>query len=370
MRSRGHSRGMVEGPLSLAARIHALDSEDMFGHVSRFVDDLEAALVAVDDRTSPWLAELRTRTWAGVLCLGMGGSAAGGSFLSSLADHDGAIPVLSHADAALPGWVSAEWLVLATSYSGNTAETLSATRTAIERGLTVVVVATGGELAGLAETHAHVHLVGAPGGQPPRSAFGHIFGRQVALMRSLGLLPAGQDDAGMLQRLRLASQRHDPRDGDEGGVEALSEALLERSVALLGPTELAPVLTRFKNQLNENSGRFARVGVVPEMNHNEVVAWGGTGDVADPTVADQAVLLLTWRGLQPEVRSRIGWMVQHLETEAAWQLAGEGESLLEVMLYHSIVMDWISVTLAVHAGKDPTSIGPISSLKAHLAEHS
>ena len=97
---------MVEGPLSLAARIHALDSEDMFGHVSRFVDDLEAALVAVDDRTCPWLAELRTRTWAGVLCLGMGGSAAGGSFLSSLADRDGTIPVLSHADAALPGWVS------------------------------------------------------------------------------------------------------------------------------------------------------------------------------------------------------------------------------------------------------------------------
>ena len=44
---------MVEGPLSLAARIHALDSEDMFGHVSRFVDDLEAAFSAVNERTCP-----------------------------------------------------------------------------------------------------------------------------------------------------------------------------------------------------------------------------------------------------------------------------------------------------------------------------
>ena len=173
----------------------------------------------------------------------------------------------------------------------------------------------------------------------------------------------------MFDRLRAASRLHDPRGNDEGGVQALAEALLDRSVALLGPTELAPVLTRFKNQLNENSGRFARIGVVPEMNHNEVVAWGGTGDVADPTVADQAVLLLTWRGMQAEVRSRIAWMVQHLETEAAWQLVGEGSSLLEAMLYHSIVMDWLSVTLAVLAGKDPTSIGPISSLKAHLAQH-
>ena len=123
-------------------------------------------------------------------------------------------------------------------------------------------------------------------------------------MRSLSLLPAGQTMQACCRAARsLTTPR--PRDGDEGGVEALSEALLERSVALLGPTELAPVLTRFKNQLNENSGRFARVGVVPEMNHNEVVAWGGTGDVADPTVADQAVLL-TWRGLQPEVRSASG----------------------------------------------------------------
>ncbi len=365
---RGHSQAMVDEPLSLAARIHALDSEDMFGHVSRFVDDLEAAFSAVNERTCPWLADLRARPWAGVLCLGMGGSAAGGAFLSTLADQDGTVPVMSHADAALPHWVTSDWLVLATSYSGNTAETLSATRTAMAHGMTVVVLATGGELAGLAETHDHVHLVGAPGGQPPRSAFGHIFGRQVGLLRSLGILPSGQDDASMFERLRAASQHHDPRAGDQGGVEALADALLERSVALLGPTELAPVLTRFKNQLNENSGRFARVGVVPEMNHNEVVAWGGTGDVADPTVADQAVLLLTWRGVQPEVRSRIAWMVQHLETEAAWQLAGEGSTLLEVMLYHSIVMDWISVTLAVLAGKDPTSIGPISSLKAYLAE--
>jgi len=360
---------MVEGPLSLVARIHALDSEDMFGHVGRFVDDLQSAFLAVNDQTCPWLPDLRARAWAGVLCLGMGGSAAGGSFLSSLANDDGPLPVLSHADAALPCWVTSDWLVLATSYSGNTAETLSATRTAIAHGFTVVVVATGGELAGLAETHDHVHLVGAPGGQPPRSAFGHIFGRQVSLLRSLNLLPQGQEDAGMFDRLRAASRLHDPRDNDEGGVAALAEALLERSVALLGPTELAPVLTRFKNQLNENSGRFARIGVVPEMNHNEVVAWGGTGDVADPTVADQAVLLLTWRGMQAEVRSRIAWMVQHLETEAAWQLVGEGPTLLEAMLYHSIVMDWLSVTLAVLAGKDPTSIGPISSLKAHLAQH-
>ena len=369
MRNRASKGGMVEGPLPLPARVNALDSEDMFGLVRRFVDDLEGAFGAVNDRTCPWLADLRSRPFSGLLCLGMGGSAAGGSFLSALADHSGSVPVISHTDAFLPRWVTSDWLVLATSYSGNTAETLSATRTAIAKGLTVVVLATGGELAGLAETHEGVHLLGAPPGQPPRSAFGHIFGRQVTLMRRLGLLPEEKDEAGLIARLRAASARLDPLAGPEGGVEALAEALLDRSVALLGPTELAPVLTRFKNQLNENAARFARIGVVPEMNHNEVVAWGGTGDVADPTVPDQAVLLLSWGGLQSHVKARNAWMVQHLETEAAWQLVGEGATLLEAMLYHCIVMDWLSVTLAILSGKDPTSIGPIASLKASLADH-
>lgn len=369
MRTRASTGSMVEGPLPLPARVNALDSEDMFGLVRRFVDDLEGAFGAVNDRTCPWLADLRSRPFSGLLCLGMGGSAAGGSFLSALADHSGSVPVISHTDAFLPRWVTSDWLVLATSYSGNTAETLSATRTAIAKGLTVVVLATGGELAGLAETHEGVHLLGAPPGQPPRSAFGHIFGRQVTLMRRLGLLPEEKDEAGLIARLRAASARLDPLAGPEGGVEALAEALLDRSVALLGPTELAPVLTRFKNQLNENAARFARIGVVPEMNHNEVVAWGGTGDVADPTVPDQAVLLLSWGGLQSHVKARNAWMVQHLETEAAWQLVGEGATLLEAMLYHCIVMDWLSVTLAILSGKDPSSIGPIASLKASLADH-
>ena len=83
MRTRASTGCMVEGPLPLPARVNALDSEDMFGLVRRFVDDLEGAFGAVNDRTCPWLADLRSRPFSGLLCLGMGGSAAGGSVTRS-----------------------------------------------------------------------------------------------------------------------------------------------------------------------------------------------------------------------------------------------------------------------------------------------
>ena len=361
-------RAMDATPLPLEAAVAALDSEGMFGYVAGFVDDLEAALSSVDEDAVPWLSSIREQPWSGLLCLGMGGSGAGGAFLASLAAHKGSIPIVAHSDARLPSWADERWLVMATSYSGNTAETLAAVREALDRGMTVLVLSSGGELAGMAETNEGMHLIGVPSGQPPRSAFGHLFGRQLAVARSLGLLPNdGGNDEAMLARLRAASMGHDPRATPSGGVDELAMELLERPVALLGPTELAPVLTRFKNQLNENAGRFARIGVVPEMNHNEVVAWGGPGWFSDPFSDTHAVLVLTWPGMQPEVKARIDWGVKHLRTQAAWVLQGEGASLLEVMLHHCVVMDWISVTLAVRGGKNPTSIGPIDGLKEHLA---
>ena len=102
------------------------------------------------------------------------------------------------------------------------------------------------------------------------------------------------------------------------------------------------------------------------MNHNESVAWGGVGSDGDPNASEQALLLLTWHGMHPRVQQRLDWMVAHASTETAWNLAGEGTSLLECLLYHCLVMDWLSITLAFLHGKDPAAIAPINALKAHL----
>ncbi|HJM55445.1 MAG TPA: SIS domain-containing protein [Poseidonia sp.] len=345
-----------------------LDSKNMLGYVKAFVEDLEGGFEAVNFEAFPWLEELQKVPWTGVLCLGMGGSAAGGEFLSTLAAHHGNRPIMVQRDYDLPAWFDASWLVLATSHSGNTEETVQATEKALNLGATVIVIATGGILAGLAETSEHCHLIPSIGGQPPRTAFGHIFSRQLASMEILGILPNQQIEQRrtMLDRLAQINRQFDVLSDPEGDIALLAATMMDHPLSVVGPTELTPALNRFKNQVNENAARFMRVGVLPEMNHNESVAWGGVGEHADSTNEDHVLLFLTWSQMHPRVQQRLNWMVAHSPTELAWNLTGEGESLLEVLLYHCIIMDWLSVTLALLHGKDPEAIAPIISLKDYL----
>jgi len=353
---------------SLVELAEELDNGGMIGYTRAFVQDFRQGLNHVSLERFDWMNQLANKKWAGILCLGMGGSAAGGEFLSALASFQGTIPVQVQRDYTLPAWWNPTWLIVATSHSGNTEETLEATETGLKSGATVVVISTGGILAGLPELYTNCYLVPSIGGQPPRSAFGHIFSRQLGLLRHLGVLPMPHDgaDEAMLQRLQKAMDGFDLLNDPEGDIAQLAMCMVERPIALLGPTELTPVLNRFKNQLNENAARFARVGIVPEMNHNESVAWGGVGDDRDASGIDHVLLLLTWKGMHNRVQRRMDWMIAHAATDYAWKIEGEGATLLESMLHLCILTDWISLALSFLHGKDPASIGPISALKDHL----
>ncbi len=114
-----------------------LDASDMLGHIRNFPADLANTWAASES----WdLSAIENASFNGVVCLGMGGSASGGDFLSCLSDADGCLPFVAHRGYGLPAWVSEKWLVLATSYSGNTEETLDSVEAA--RGL-------GGSVCGL-----------------------------------------------------------------------------------------------------------------------------------------------------------------------------------------------------------------------------
>ena len=348
----------------------ALDSEDMIGFTRAFVEDIRKGFNAVNVDRYPWIEEIGNGQWQGVLALGMGGSAAGGDFLSCICDLKGSIPVVVQRDYVIPAWWNEQWLVIATSHSGNTEEAIEATEIALKLGATVIVISTGGILSGLAELHYNCYLIPSIGGQPPRSAFGHIFARQLALFRCLGIIPDDHDDQAMLTRLQAVVEEYDFITNQESDLLELIAYMETQPIALLGPSELNPALIRFKNQLNENSARFARIGVYPEMNHNESVAWGGVGDDADFNIGENVILFLTWNGMHSRVLKRLEWMIAHTPSDMAWRIHGEGETLLEALLHLCIVMDWLSIALGLVHGKDPSSIGPIISLKKFLANQS
>ena len=159
---------MDEDSIDIESLLNSLDTQGMAGFTQAFFTDFERGMNAVNNEHLPWLSELQKQPWDGVLCLGMGGSAAGGDFLSTLSNQDGETPFITHRDYTIPSWWNASWLVLATSHSGNTEETLHATEAALKQGATVIVIATGGVLAGLCELYENCFLIPSIGGQPPR----------------------------------------------------------------------------------------------------------------------------------------------------------------------------------------------------------
>jgi len=329
------------------------DKSDMAGHTRQFVDDLEAAMAASIEVDADM-------DWSGVLCLGMGGSGAGGMFLSALADSAGGLPFVVWRDYGLPSWWGPDWLVIATSYSGNTEETLDGVRAALEGGGVVVGICSGGKLEDMLSQSEDALCLNVPGGQMPRSAFGHLLGTQLAACWALGILERPNEDglSEMISRLRAASESADLAAGN-GRIAAIAQGMAKYDIGIVSTGEMHAAGVRFANQLNENADRFARAVALPEMNHNELVAWGREPE-------GQALLYLASPESSPRVRARLGWMMENIDAGDSWLLECDGESLLESLLIAAHITDWVSIAVAVQAGLDPSQMDPIVGLKEHL----
>ena len=346
--------------VSFSQLAEELDASGMLGHLRNFPQDLARAWKAAEE----WdLSAIENQQFSGVICLGMGGSASGGDFLASLSDADGCLPFVTHRGYDLPTWVSERWLVLSTSYSGNTEETIDATEAAIGLGCSVVGMSSGGALQTLLENSNQIWIE-LPGGQPPRSAFGHIFGAQVALSWKLGITSPPDDLDSMIERLVEAVEACDFTDSEgDDVIGEMAESIMNRNVSVLATQSLAPTAYRAVCQLNENGGIFARGHVIPEMNHNEIVAWG-----EEKAAENQSLLIFTWDGTHQRNEMRLDWYLDNITVEPTWGLMCEGESHLEALLYAVILMDWLSCAVALLRGKDPTAIGPIVGLKEFLSQ--
>lgn len=345
------SNGFDHG--SLLAAVGELDTEDMLGHLRNFPDDLVAQWT---------IDEPRRATPPHLFCLGMGGSAAAGDFLASLADSNGAVSVATIRDYGLPAWAGDGALYIATSYSGNTEETLASTQLALTQGkgageANCVTISSGGKLAEMGEN------ISVPGGQPPRSAFGHLFGALTRIAAASGVIDdfSGWGEDGTIEGVRDAVAEFDFVNNPDSPALTIARTLLNKEIGIISANELGCAGTRLANQLNENGGIFARATTLPEMNHNEIIAW------TDPAAKEsQAMILLTWDGMHERVAERVDWMTESVAVDIVWKLHCEGDSLLQSMLYACVAMDWISCAVAILRGKDPSAIGAIRNLKEHL----
>ncbi len=340
-----------------------LDPQDMRGAIRAFPDHLDEG----------WqrgaAAEgfgLDARRFSGVVVCGMGGSAIGGDLVRTLAEPDAPVPMAVVRGYDLPAWVDEKALVVASSYSGGTEETLSCFEQARARKATVVVIASGGEIMRHAGRDG-LSSIEIPGGLQPRAALGYSLGALLRLARAMGLLKLADDhyaEALEAARVRAADYARDDRANYAFEIAKSFDGHLP--VIYSGVGLLEAVNMRWRTQLHENAKHPAVGNLFPELDHNEIM---GFESAPDEIARRMSVVVLRDRGDHPQIRRRFD-VTRDLVARrvAAWrEVETEGNARLARMLSLVQLGDSASFWLAVRKGVDPTPVESIQQLKRQLA---
>ena len=301
-----------------------------------------------------------------IVVLGMGGSAIGGDLVSALALDEARAPVLVCRDYNLPRYVDGETLVIASSYSGMTEETLSAFQQAIERGAKNLAVTTGGRLKSLCQSRGVPAFIFDYRSQP-RAAFPFSFLAILGILHNLGLLRVGPDKAkeafSSLEKVSAKINEEVPL--AQNPAKSLARKLQGRLPVIYGAGLTAEVAHRWKTQFNENSKTMAFYEVFPELDHNAIVGYSLPSEVTGHSM----VILLDSYLLHARVRLRYEITRQLLEQAGIYYqtLKGEGQGALSQILTLVLLGDYVSYYLGILNQVDPTPVKPITFLKDRLA---
>jgi glucose/mannose-6-phosphate isomerase len=298
-----------------------------------------------------------------VVVAGMGGSAAGGDLLAACAADHLDVPIVVHRGYGLPPLAGEHTLLVASSYSGETAEVISAVEVAIAREIRVLVVTSGGRLGELAREHelARVEL---PVGLMPRMALGYLFFPVVTALRTVELVVA--EDADIVETLavidELAAELAVAQPSARNEAKRLALAIGRRLPAVYGGPDTGVVAYRWKTDLEENAKIFALAGVLPEMNHNEIEAW------RSPSAANLHLMLLRDHHEPAEIARRFA-VLRDMLTPAAGGISEawtRGRSRLARLLSLTYLGQWTSYYQAILHGADPWSVPLLDELKRRM----
>ena len=339
------------------------DATDMLGRILAFPEQMEAAW-KVGAGFARAVEPLRTTTFERVVVAGMGGSAIGGDLAKSFLGENATAPIVSCRDHALPKNVARGALFVASSYSGNTSETLAAYDAARGVAAAMVAITSGGELAARC-ARDQVPCCIIPGGMPPRAAIAFSLLPMLHVLRAAGA--ASFDDAEYREALAVARERcteYAPtRDGN--AAIALANTLHARTAFVYAaPSLLEGVARRWSCQINENAKTLAHFAFFPELNHNEIVGWE-VGDV----MAKAVVVSLEDRDDHPMTRRHadVGLSLMKPFAGAIERFEAPTGGRLSRMLAMMLLGDFTSVYLAYLNEVDPTPVKKIEVLKKELS---
>lgn len=337
----------------------AHDPSDMLAKITALPDQIRAS----------WERGLSVptgtiRTPHNIVISGMGGSAIAGDLLHDLLFDDLPVPLSVNRGYDLPSFVNEQTLLLASSYSGNTEETLSSLRKGLEKKAMVAVFTSNGTIAKIA-AEQRIPAVTFPRGYPPRSALGFSFFSMLGFLKQLLFLPLEHRDIeDLVELLKTCAADLLQQDNE---MEQLAATLLDHLPLVHASRRVGSVARRWQTQINENGKTFAHFHTVPEANHNEIV--GLSNPV--PLVKRMHLVLLRaplFENDRIEKRFLISKQILSEAVHGITEVRARGDGKLAQMFSLILKGDFLSFRISKLLNVDPTPVVRIDELKKRLRE--
>lgn len=292
-----------------------------------------------------------------VLICGLGGSGIGGSIVRELVYNEANAPIDISKGYFIPACVNKNSLVIISSYSGNTEETINCLEFALQKKAKIVCITSGGKIAEMAKING-LDLIVIPGGHPPRACLGYSL-TQLFFVLAFNRVITYSFEEQLSKAIKLV-------DEEEKNIiiiaEQVAEKLLRKLPVIYCTTGHEGIAIRFRQQLNENSKVLCWHHVIPEMNHNELVGW---------TQPDDKLHVIIFRDKNEfgrnDARIEINKKVI-AQFAAITEIWAKGNSAVEKAIYFIHLGDWISVLLAEKREVDAVEVNVINRLKSALGK--
>lgn len=294
-----------------------------------------------------------------IFVAGMGGSGIGAEFVASFIKQECHVPYLVCKAYDAPAYINEHTLTIASSYSGNTEETISCMEQVKAKYPRIICIASGGKIIEWAQQNQYNYIALPNNWSSPRACLGYSIVCQLYTIAHLGLIRFNFE-ADLLKAIELLKT---DSDAIQEKAMHLANALYNKTAIIYATDRIEPVAIRFRQQINENAKRLCWHHVIPEMNHNELVGWRKH----DPNLA---VLFL--RNADDHERNvariELSKEITSHYAGAVIDLFSKGNTIIEQSLYLVHLLDYVSVYLAELNKVDAVEVKVIDFLKGELAK--
>ncbi|MEP6646240.1 MAG: bifunctional phosphoglucose/phosphomannose isomerase [Saprospiraceae bacterium] len=323
--------------------------------IARFMDQLEEAVeIGRNAVIHPSKNEVQN-----IYVAGLGGSGIGADFVNAFIQKTCKVPFIVKKGYTVPEFVGPNTLAIASSYSGNTEETLISYDKIKSSGARIICVASGGKIIEKAKADGFDY-VQVPGNWPsPRACLGYSLTAQLWILHHLGFIseqPIKEIQSSIILLRKESDNIH-------AEAQEIAKRLFNHIPVIYIEDRMEPVAVRLRQQINENAKALAWTNVVPEMNHNELVGW---------TEKNSSLAVLYLRNeddySRNALRMDINKTIIGQYADDIIEVHSKGKNMIEMAMYLVHLGDWVSWYLSQLRGKDALEVNVIDFLKGELGK--